>query len=194
MNDSLEMVEELETNQQKPNLAYDDETVIWQGSPSQWVNLATFIFWGAVILASLVFMMVWNAGMNEGYTELINTIVIGTSWGVVVISLLNIVFPYLSTHFERTVITNNKIKESKGITKLFQVDRFAEISDIRDLNSPAAGLLAIWGLSTLVIETNDEDQPIIRIRAIRDREELINKLLPIWRELKIERKGYFGDK
>ena len=82
--------------------------------------------------------------------------------------------------FERTVITNNKIKESKGITKLFQVDRFAEISDIRDLNSPAAGLLSLWGLSTLIIETNDEDQPIIKIRAIRDRDELIAKLLPIW--------------
>jgi hypothetical protein len=194
MNDSLEMLEDLDTNQQKPNLAYDDEAVIWEGCPSQWVNFGTFIFWGLATLASLIFMSVWNNGMNQGYTDLINTIVIGTSWSVVVISVLNIVFPYLSTRFERTVISNNKIKESKGITKLFQVDRFAEISDIRDLNSPAAGLLAIWGLSTLIIETNDEDQPIIKIRAIRDRDELIAKLLPIWRELKIERKGYFGDR
>ena len=132
--------------------------------------------------------------MNAGYSDLINTIVLGASWMVVVISMLSIAIPYLSTMFERTVITNNKIKESKGITKLFQVDRFAEISDIRDLNSPAAGLLSLWGLSTLIIETNDEDQPIIKIRAIRDRDELIAKLLPIWRELKIERKGYFGDR
>jgi hypothetical protein len=194
MNDSLDMVEDLEDNPKKTSLAYDDETVLWEGRPSQWVNLGTFIFWSFVAIVSLIFISVWKGVMNAGYSDLINTIVLGTSWMVVVISMLSIAIPYLSTKFERTVITNNKIKESKGITKLFQVDRFAEISDIRDLNSPAAGLLAIWGLSTLIIETNDEDQPIIKIRAIRDRDELIAKLLPIWRELKIERKGYFGDR
>lgn len=194
MNDSLDMVEDLENDQKKTSLAYDDETVLWEGRPSQWVNLGTFIFWSFVAIISLIFISVWKGVMNAGYSDLINTIVLGASWMVVVISMLSIAIPYLSTMFERTVITNNKIKESKGITKLFQVDRFAEISDIRDLNSPAAGLLSLWGLSTLIIETNDEDQPIIKIRAIRDRDELIAKLLPIWRELKIERKGYFGDR
>jgi hypothetical protein len=194
MNDSLDMVEDLENDQKKTSLAYDDETVLWEGRPSQWVNLGTFIFWSFVAIISLMFISVWKGVMNAGYSDLINTIVLGASWMVVVISMLSIAIPYLSTMFERTVITNNKIKESKGITKLFQVDRFAEISDIRDLNSPAAGLLSLWGLSTLIIETNDEDQPIIKIRAIRDRDELIAKLLPIWRELKIERKGYFGDR
>ena len=194
MNDSLDMVEDLENDQKKTSLAYDDETVLWEGRPSQWVNLGTFIFWSFVAIISLIFISVWKGVMNAGYSDLINTIVLGASWMVVVISMLSIAIPYLSTMFERTVITNNKIKESKGITKLFQVDRFAELSEIRDLKSPAAGLLSLWGLSTLIIETNDEDQPIIKIRAIRDRDELIAKLLPIWRELKIERKGYFSDR
>ena len=194
MNDSLDMVEDLENDQKKTSLAYDDETVLWEGRPSQWVNLGTFIFWSFVAIISLIFISVWKGVMNAGYSDLINTIVLGASWMVVVISMLSIAIPYLSTMFERTVISNNKIKESKGITKLFQVDRFAEISEIRDLKSPAAGLLSLWGLSTLIIETNDEDQPIIKIRAIRDRDELIAKLLPIWRELKIERKGYFSDR
>ena len=193
MNDSLEIVEELESTKEPVNLAYDDETIVWEGRPSQWVNFGTFIFWTIAMIAVLVFMAVWNGGMNEGYSELIDTVVIATLWTVVVIAVLNIVLPYLQTHYEYTVITKNKIKESRGITKLFQVDKFAEISDITDLKSPAAGLLAFWGLATLRIETKDDDQPVIEIRAIRDRDELIDKLLPIWRELKIERKGYFGD-
>ena len=89
--------------------------------------------------------------------------------------------------------TRNKIKEAKGITSIFRQELFCEISDIKDINSPPAGLLGLVGLSTLVIETND-DQPIIKIRAIKNRDQLIEKLLPIWRKLKIERKGYFGDR
>lgn len=38
------------------------------------------------------------------------------------------------------------------------------------------------------------DQQVITIRAIRHRDELVSKLLPIWRELKQERRGYFADR
>jgi hypothetical protein len=54
--------------------------------------------------------------------------------------------------------------------------------------------MGLFGLSTLVIETNDEDQPIIRIRAIRNRDDLVQKILPVWRKMKMDRKGYFGDR
>lgn len=110
MNDSLEIVEELESTKEPVNLAYDDETIVWEGRPSQWVNFGTFIFWTIAMIAVLVFMAVWNGGMNEGYSELIDTVVIATLWTVVVIAVLNIVLPYLQTHYEYTVITKNKIK------------------------------------------------------------------------------------
>lgn len=193
MSDSLDIVEDLENQEKEPlNLAYDDETVVWEGRPSQWVNFSTFVFWTLVGMASFIFMAVWNSQMSQEYSALIGTSVVACLWLVIAMSVLNILIPFLTTHFERTVITRNKIKESKGITRLFQVDRFAEISDIKDIQSPAAGLLAIWNLASIKILTKDEDQPVINIRAIRNRDELINKLLPIWRELKIERKGYFG--
>ena len=174
------------------NLSYDDESIVWQGRPSQWVNIGVFLFWSLFALCSLVFMFIWNYSMAQDYSDFIGSTVAITLWGIIGISLLNILVAYLTTRYELTVITKNKIKESKGITCFFQVDRFAEISDITDIQSPAAGLLSIWGLASITILTNDEDQPSIKIRAIRDRDHLIDKLLPIWRELKIERKGYFG--
>jgi len=54
--------------------------------------------------------------------------------------------------------------------------------------------MGVLGLSTLVIETNDDDQALIKIRGIKHREELIQLILPIWRKLKVDRKGYFGDR
>lgn len=118
-------------------------------------------------------------------------------WGCIILmslSILNILYAYLSVHYEHTVITRNKIKEAKGITSIFREELFCEISDITDIKSPPAGLLGILGLSNLVIETNDDDQPTIKIRAIKNRDDLVNTLHPIWRKLKMERKGYFGDR
>jgi len=38
-----------------------------------------------------------------------------------------------------------------------------------------------------------DDQPIISIRAIPDRDALIKLLLPVWRKAKMDRKGYFAE-
>lgn len=78
---------------------------------------------------------------------------------------------------------------------MFRRQKFCEISDIRDIESPPPGIiLGMFNLANLIIETNDDDQQVITIRAIRDRDELVSKLLPIWRELKQERRGYFADR
>ncbi|MCG8611823.1 MAG: hypothetical protein MI864_14945 [Pseudomonadales bacterium] len=191
-NDIAQRIEEVDT-QVIPTISYDDETIIWEGRPSQWVNFGAFLWWGIFLIGSGVFVLLWEAGLNEGYSALIDNAVYWGSCVLVVLSILSMLYAYLSVRYEHTVITRNKIKEAKGITSIFRQELLCEISDIKDFNSPPAGLLGLLGLSTLVIETNDDDQPIIKIRAIKNRDQLIEKLHPIWRKLKIERKGYFGD-
>ena len=174
-------------------VSYDNEEVVWEGSPSQIVNLGSFIFWGLVCAAAGVGLVLWNAGLNEQYTPLIDQVVRYSIYGVLIVGVLNVLMSYLTVKCERTVITRNKIKEAKGITSIFRQELFCEMSEVSDIKSPPAGLMGLFGLSTLVLETKDADQPIIRIRAIRNRDELVQKILPIWRKLKMDRKGYFGD-
>jgi hypothetical protein len=174
-------------------VSYDNEEVVWEGSPSQIVNLGGFIFWGLVFAAAGVGLVLWNAGLNEQYTPLIDQVVRYSIYGVLIVGVLNVLMSYLTVKCERTVITRNKIKEAKGITSIFRQELFCEMSEVSDIKSPPAGLMGLFGLSTLVLETKDADQPIIRIRAIRNRDELVQKILPIWRKLKMDRKGYFGD-
>ena len=192
-NDNAALIEESET-EAEVSVSYDDESVIWEGRPSQWVNFGTFLWWGLFLIGSWLFVVLWGAGLKDDYTTIIVDVVYWVCYGLMSLSVLSILYAYLSVRYEHTVITRNKIKEAKGITSIFRRELFCEISDIKDVNSPPAGLLGLVGLSTLVIETNDDDQPIIRIRAIKNRDLLIEKLLPIWRKLKIERKGYFGDR
>jgi hypothetical protein len=174
-------------------VSYDNEEVVWEGSPSQIVNLGSFIFWGLVFAAAGVGLVLWNAGLKEQYTPLIDQVVRYSIYGLLIVGVLNVLMSYLTVKCERTVITRNKIKEAKGITSIFRQELFCEMSEVSDIKSPPAGLMGLFGLSTLVLETKDADQPIIRIRAIRNRDELVKKILPIWRKLKMDRKGYFGD-
>ncbi|MCP4062686.1 MAG: hypothetical protein GY740_05370 [Gammaproteobacteria bacterium] len=174
-------------------VSYDNEEVVWEGSPSQIVNLGGFIFWGLVFAAAGVGLVLWNAGLKEQYTPLIDQVVRYSIYGLLIVGVLNVLMSYLTVKCERTVITRNKIKEAKGITSIFRQELFCEMSEVSDIKSPPAGPMGLFGLSTLVLETKDADQPIIRIRAIRNRDELVQKILPIWRKLKMDRKGYFGD-
>ena len=186
-------LEEMDTPSEA-TVAYDDESIIWEGRPSQWVNFGTYLWWAVILIAATTFLVLWTHGLRDGYSSAVDTFACWASYTLCGFALFSIAISYLTVFYEHTVITKNKIKEAKGITSIFRQELFCEISDIRDVKSPPAGVLGLLGLSTLIIETNDEDQPIIKIRAIKDRELLIEKLLPIWRKLKIERKGYFGDR
>jgi len=191
MNDEdLDQTENLELL----NGSYNDESIVWEGRPSQWVNMGTFLWWSIFLIGSIVLMSFWNSGFGEGYHESITTAVSWVGNGLIIVSILSMLFAYLSVRYEHTVITRNKIKESKGITSIFRTDKYCEISDIRDIKSPPAGVMGLLGLSTLAIETNDDDQALIKIRGISNREDLIQLILPIWRKLKVDRKGYFGDR
>lgn len=176
------------------SVRYDDETIVWEGKPSQWVNIGTYIWWSIFLIAASTFLYVWANGYSSKYSYIINESVQWVCYGLIIVSILSMMHAFLYVHYEYTIITHNKITEKKGITRYFQQVLFCEISDIKDIKSPPAGLLSLVGLSNLVIETVDDDQPLITIRAIEDRDKLISRLHPIWRKLRMERKGYFGDR
>jgi hypothetical protein len=192
MSEQVDALQEDDLIRVEPDASYDDETILWEGGPSQWVNLGSFIFWGIIFITLGIFSLLWNSGLSNDYQPLIDTLVSYTYKGLFVLGLFSVLLSYLTVRYEYTTVTKNKIKEAKGITRIFRTEKYCEISDISDITSPPAGLLGLVGLSTLVIETKDDDQPIIKIRAIRDRESLIAKLLPVWRKLKVDRKGSFG--
>ncbi len=184
----------METESHSPNIEFDDETIIWEGRPAQIINAWNYFGCISAIFFSIYALWLWHSELYVGYDELTPFIDI-VCQSVIVGSLLLMAYFYLDVWYEKTTITRNKIQEKKGITRLFQQERYCEISDIRDIKSPSPGIvLGIFNLADLLIETNDDDQPIIEIRAIKNRDELVSTLLPIWRKLKLDRKGFFADR
>ena len=178
------------------NVSYFDEREIWAGRPSQWVNFGLYLFWIVFIGAFSYVYYMWSKGQipyRMVYTvETVKYFPI-LFYSLVGLAAFSMLMSYLSVRQEVTIITMNKILERRGITRMFRRELYCELSDVEDIQSPPPGIMGLVGLSSLVIMTKDNDQPVIRIRAIKKRDELIKKLLPVWRELKIARRGYFGD-
>ncbi len=176
------------------SIPFDDETIIWEGGPSQVVNIWKYLGCLGTIAFSIYCLLQWHTDLYIGYESL--TAIVNTIFQImIIIPVLLVVYFYLEVKYEHTIISRNKILEQKGITRLFRQERYCELSDISDIESPPPGvLLGIFKLSDVVIETHDDDQPIITIRAIQNRDQLIHNLLPLWRKIKLERKGFFADR
>lgn len=171
-------------------LSFTDETLIWQGSPSQWLNLLKFISWGSVaLLACCLLLAFFGLGYRYRYPEYQGW-VIGIAGIMLLISAGCIVYHAFTLSLEKTTITCNKITESRGFTEIFRRENYCELSDVIDVLLPPAGWLALVRRGDLVITTHDADQPEIRIRAVKGRKQLKEQLIPLVRRLRAERRGY----
>ena len=173
-------------------LRFEDETEKWAGRPSQWVNAMTFFYWIIFLIGAPVFWYLWDNRMIGYYSPLVDQYIHILVYSLMGMAVFCMLMAYLSVRNELTVITANKICETRGISVMLRRNLYCEISDIQDIQSPPAGVLGLIGISTLVIHTHDSDQPMIRIRGLRHRERLVSILHPLWRQLKVERRGYFN--
>ena len=175
------------------SISYDDESLVWRGSPSQWLNFGTFFFYGLLWISAPFMMVFWHVfGYQYEYSEY-ETVYDLVSKTLLIAPPLIMFWAWLKLKYEVTEITKNQIKESNGITPMFRTRLYCEISDVIDFRAPPAGWLGLIGRSTLILETKDKDQPRITIRAVKDREKLISMLKPLFRNLKQGRKSYFSD-
>lgn len=174
--------------------SYSDETIVWQGSPSQWLNLGNYIFYGFLWSLSPTFVLLWHGlGYQYSYSEheqLYQSMVLAFA----IMPPCFLFWAWLKLKCERITITKNKITEASGVSAIFRDEKYCEIADVYDIKSPPAGLLALVGRASLVLLTRDEDQPVIKLRAIKNRDQVKNMLFPLVRELTKDRKTYFKDK
>jgi hypothetical protein len=171
-------------------LSFTDETLIWEGSPSQWLNLGKFIWWGSVALLALIVLVgFYGLGYRQRYADY-QHIITGISVLMLLMASSCIGFHVLLLKLQKTSISCNKITESRGFTEIFRKENYCELSDVLDVLLPPAGWLALVGRGDLVITTLDADQTEIRIRAIKHRKKLKEKLIPLVRRLRAERRGF----
>lgn len=168
-------------------VSYHDESVLWKGTPSQWLNIVRYLWWlmiGGVGTGLLAYWYGFGGEEQIPHLEPVVLIVacILIGWAAVMVS-----YYWVRLRCYRTIITQNKITIATGLTSLFRSEKYCELSDVIDIEAPAPGIMGLVGLGTLVLRTNDPDQPEIQIQAIRNRMELRDALMPLIRRLRVER-------
>lgn len=120
----------------------DEEQSVWQGTPSQVVNLGSFILLGLFFwLVIPLFVMLWR-------------------WLVV-----------KNTKYE---LTTERLRLRYGVFN--KVANELELYRVRDYKLEQPFFLRIFSLSNIALTTSDKSHPRVVIEAIRDGEELREKL------------------
>ena len=138
------------------------ETPVWRGTPSQWVNFSVFFY--AILLAALVI---------AGYF----LITPPRPWWI----LLGLIFPvgwalfrWLDTRCQRYEITSERIKVTTGL--LSRRSNELELYRVRDYSVVEPFWLRLVGCGDVVLVTADRTTPQIVIRAVPQAASLKDKI------------------
>lgn len=164
----------------------NQESTLWQGTPSQILNLPAFLLGLliAAILTTVAFFTLVLAGP-------LLIAVIAAIW---VVCLLPWAVKSLATRFDNYVLTSERLRHSSGIfNRNIEV---LELYRVKDLRIELPLHFRIFGLSRILLETSDRSTPFVMLEGIRDGvtvSDLIRNQVEIQRDKKRVREVDFDD-
>lgn len=144
----------------------NQEDLVWKGSPSQIINLKTFIFTG--LFALLTGSMTIAAIMGKSPEA---SLVFGPATFACICFAL---YKWLDVKLRSYEVTTQRINKSFGI--LSKDYSMLELYRVRDYRVQQPFLLRIFGLGNIILETSDTSHPRFILPAIKDTNGLIEKL------------------
>lgn len=147
-----------------------EETVEWKGSPSQWLNCGVFAIC-VLVVAGIGFLAV-----SYDWTWL---------WFGVPIPLLWALWAYLTVRCRVFELTTQRLRKYEGV--LNQTIDELELYRVKDFTIKRPFIQRLVGLSTVELLTSDRTHPEVRIPAIRqsnDLRERLRRQVEFWRDKK----------
>ncbi len=146
----------------------NEETSLWKGSPSQWLNLghitACLLLTGGIIVGGLFFPPLFLA---------------------VVIPLVWILWRYLVVRSQVFELTSERLRVTTGIINQ-HIDEI-ELYRVKDSRMVRPWWMRLTGLASIELETSDRSMPCLIVPAIHggvDLRELLRKHVELQRDRK----------
>jgi membrane protein YdbS with pleckstrin-like domain len=148
------------------------EEELWRGHPSQILNLGIYVFWGAILILTLVIVWFFVDAQMWGY------IIFGA---VALIALVNSAVAYFHLHAVEYVVTTQRVRVISGLfSKNIQE---IELFRVKDTMANQSFFLRLFGLGTITILSGDEGHPRLVLsgvpRAIELRERLRQEVMAL---------------
>ena len=133
------------------------EYPVWTGHPSQWINLPTFLFWGAVALAGLALSFALTAAL----------VVLPVCAGVAF-------WHYLVVKNQVFELTSQRLKMHSGVLSKHLSE--LELYRVTDTQFDQPFWLRLVGLAHVHILSADKTTPNVTLNAVSDAREVREKL------------------
>ncbi len=135
----------------------NEETTLWKGSPSQWLNLWPFTIALAVIAGILI--------VAAGFQLALVGLVLPLGW---------MIWKFLSVRTQVFELTNQRLRTTHGIIN--QVIDEIELYRVKDIQMNRTWWMRLTGLASISLETSDRGMPSLVIPAVRSGVELREQL------------------
>ena len=122
------------------------ESLIWEGTPSQYTNLLTNIIWGALAFTVIAAPL----------------------------SAIIILWRYLVVKFQKYELTDQRLMLHSGV--LSKRTDEVELYRVKDTRFDQPFLLRLVGLGNVVLYTTDTTTPTVTIHAVKGAKELREKV------------------
>jgi uncharacterized membrane protein YdbT with pleckstrin-like domain len=128
------------------------ETTVWQGTPSQWTNLGTYLFC-ALLAAGVIYAKVVYTGQGSEYVLVALTI--PALWALT---------RWIGTRTHHYEITTERIKLTEGL--LSKRTSELELYRIRDYSVVEPFWLRLVGCGNIILVSADRTSPQIILHAV----------------------------
>lgn len=134
-----------------------EETSLWKGSPSQWLNLWNIT--GAILLAAAI---------------AVGGIFMPPVFAALVIPVIWILWKYLTVRCQVFELTTERLKITNGVINQ-HIDE-VELYRVKDVLMVRPWWMRLTGLASILLETSDRSLPNLTIPAVRGGVELREQL------------------
>ena len=155
----------------------DEETIIWQGHPSQILNLHIFLLCGLVAGGLIAVAVIYRESLGTPGALILS--------GVAVIPLIFAVVKWLQVRCQRYELTSERLRLRRGIFSR-QTDE-VELYRVKDYVLLEPFALRMWGAGDIALTTTDDANRSVLLKAISHPAELreqIRKHVEIRRQAK----------
>ncbi len=133
------------------------ETTLWEGRPSQWLNLGPFLIALTVAI-----------GIGIG------GVFVFPVWGLEVVPVLYLIWRWLKVRSQKFELTSERLRVTEGIFNQ-KIDEI-ELYRVKDIAMERPLWMRMTGLASVLLDTSDRSMPKLTLPAISNGVELREQL------------------
>jgi hypothetical protein len=157
------------TSPTEPHLA--EETLVWSGSPSQWLNFGTFLVCGLAAAGFIAGWKIWDEPL----------IALGA-----VVPIVAAFWSWLTVKTSKFEVTTQRITSQVGIFSRRRWDM--ELYRVKDTTLHEPFLLRLVSRANIEVVSSDKSTPNMTIPAVYDAENLRQKIRVNVEQMRITRR------